>query len=274
MEFPRITSAANPRIKETVRLRERKHAEGKNLIVIEGMRIIETAIEAGANIRDVFFTDHLGARKEGRAILRTLAKKGADIFATTEHLLSKITDTETPQGIAAVVYYEVSSLDSLPVIQNPLYAVADGVREPGNLGTIVRISDAAGADAVILLEETCDVLNSKAIRATAGSLFHIPIVLARTETFVKWLQSRGIMLTEASTGAVVSVFDAKLDGPVALAFGNEARGVSSVIRKAAALSLKIPIYGKAESINVALAAAVCIYEAARQRRLKLGCDGL
>ncbi len=274
MEFLRIISSANPRIKEIVRLRERKHAEGENLIVIEGVRIIETAIEAGIHIREVFFTDHFGARKEGRAILKKLVGKGVNIVATTEHLLNKITDTETPQGIAAVVSYKISSLENLPMVQNPLYTVADGVREPGNLGTIVRISDAAGADAVILLEETCDALNSKAVRASAGSLFHIPVVRAGSEAFVKWLHSRGVILTATSKDADVSVFDAKLDGPVALAFGNEARGVSSVIRKAADLSLKIPIYGKAESINVALASAVCIYEAARQRRPKQGCDGL
>jgi TrmH family RNA methyltransferase len=274
MEFLKITSAANPRIKETVRLRERKHAGGENLIVIEGIRIIETALSAGVHVREVFFADHFGARKEGRAILKTLQGNGVTIFSTTEQLLNKITDTETPQGIAAVVSYELFSLESLPVIQNPLYTVADGVREPGNLGTIVRISDAAGADAVILLEETCDILISKAVRAAAGSIFHIPVVRARSETFVKWLQKRGIMLTQTSKDAGISVFDAKLDGPVALAFGNEARGISSVIRKAAALSLKIPIYGKAESINVAMAAAVCIYEAARQRKSGQGCNGL
>ncbi len=267
MEFPRITSAANPRIKEAIRLQERKHSSGENLFIIEGTRIIETALEAGVHIREVFFTDHVGAKKEGRAILRAIGGKGARVFATTEQLLNKITDTETPQGIAAVVSYQLSSLEGLPVLENPLYAVSDGVREPGNLGTIIRISDSAGAGAVILLDGTCDVFIPKAIRATAGSIFHIPVVRTKSEIFVKWLHGRGAMLAATSSDADISVFDAKLDGPLALVFGNEALGVSSVIRKAADLSLKIPIYGKAESINVALAAAVCLYEAARQRRL-------
>lgn len=274
MEFLKITSAANPRIKEAIRLRERRHAEGENLIVIEGMRVIETALSAGVKIHEIFFTNHFGTGKEGRAILKTLAKKGVSIIEIAEPLLRKISDTETPQGIIAVVSYEISSLESLPALQNPLYAVADGVREPGNLGTIARISDAAGADAVILLEETCDILISKAVRATTGSLFHLPVVRSRSETFVKWLHDRGIMLTVTSRDSDLSVFDAKLDGPVALVFGNEAQGISSVIRKAADLSLKIPIYGKAESINVAMAAAVCIYEAARQRKSGQGCNGL
>jgi TrmH family RNA methyltransferase len=270
MEFIRITSAANPRIKEAVRLRERRHAKGENLFVIEGLRIIETALEAGACIRKVFFTDHFGSKKEGRAILNTLGRKGANIFATTEHLLNKITDTETPQGIAAVVSYEISSLDSFPARGNPLYAVGDGIQEPGNLGTIIRTADAAGVDAVILLEGTCDVFIPKVIRATAGSIFHLPVAHAKTETFVKWLRSSGILLAATSSDADNSVFETKLDGPMALVFGNEARGVSNTIREAADLSIKIPIYGKAESMNVAISAAVCLYEAARQRRVKQG----
>jgi TrmH family RNA methyltransferase len=267
MEFLRITSAVNPRIKEAMRLREIKHARGENRFVIEGPRIIETALDAGARIRDVFFTDRFGAKKEGRAVLNILQKKGANIFATTEHLLNKIADTETPQGIAAVVSYEMSSLESLRARKNPLYAVGDGIGEPGNLGTIIRTADAAGADAVILLEGTCDVFIPKVIRATAGSIFHIPIAHAKAETLLRWLRDMGIRLVATSADAERSVFETKLEAPLALVFGNEARGVSKPIREAADLSLKIPIYGRAESMNVAIAAAVCLYEAARQRRV-------
>jgi TrmH family RNA methyltransferase len=270
MEFLRITSAVNTHIKEAVRLRERKHSSGENLFVIEGLHIIETALQAGVCIREVFFTDHFRSKKEGRSILNTLKRKGANIFATTEHLLNKITDTETPQGIAAVASYKISSLDSLPARENPLYAVGDGIQEPGNLGTIIRTADAAGADAVILLEGTCDVFIPKVIRATTGSIFHLPISQAKAETFVKWLRHSKILLAATSADAANSVFEAKLDGPMALVFGNEARGVGNTIKEAADLSLKIPIYGRAESMNVAISAAVCLYEAARQRRVKQG----
>jgi TrmH family RNA methyltransferase len=268
MEFLRITSAANPRIKEAVRLRERRHAGGENLFIIEGLRIIETALEAGVYIREVFFTNHFESRREGRSILKTLERKGANIFETTEHLLNKITETETPQGIAAVVSHEISSLDSFPARKNPLYAVSDGIQEPGNLGTIIRTADAAGVDAVILLGGTCDVFIPKVIRATAGSIFHVPIAHAKAETFVRWLRDMKIKLAATSADADKSVFNTGLDGPVAFAFGNEAHGVSEMIRKSADICLKVPIYGNAESLNVATSAAVCLYEAARQRKVK------
>jgi TrmH family RNA methyltransferase len=266
MEFPRITSTVNPRVKEVVRIRERRHTLERNLFVIEGSRIIVTAIEADAAIREVFFTDSFGSQREGRAIIRGIEKKGANIFAVADHVLSKITDTETPQGIAAVVSYEISSLDGIPVQENPLFAVCDGVQEPGNLGTIIRTADAAGVSAVIILEGTCDVFIPKVIRATAGSIFHVPIARAKAETFVKWLHDNSIELATTSADADTSVFDAELTGPVAFVVGSESRGVSKGIKDAADLSLNIPIYGKAESLNVAIAAAICLYEAARQRR--------
>ena len=270
MEFLRITSAANPRIREAVRIRERRHAHGQNLFVIEGSRIIGTAIGANVDIREVFFTDRFASQREGRAILSGAEKKGTFFFAVADHVLNKITDTETPQGIAAVVSYEISSLDRLHVQKNPLFAVADGIQEPGNLGTIIRTADASGIDAVILLEGTCDVFIPKVIRATAGSIFHVPIARAKADTFLKWLHDAKIKLAATSADAEESVFDAELVGPVAFVFGNEARGVSETIRKSADIFFKVPIYGNAESLNVATSAAVCLYEAVRQRRAKQG----
>lgn len=274
MEFPRITSAVNPRIKEAVRIRERKNSKEEKLFVIEGPHIIETALEANVDIHEVFFTDRFESQSEGVGLLEALRAKSANIFSTTGHLLNKITDTEAPQGIAAIVSFETSSIDGLSARGNPLYLVSDGIQEPGNLGTIIRTADAAGCDAVILLEGTCDVFIPKAIRATAGSIFHLPVAYAKAETFLKWIQKTGILLTATSADAESSVFESKLDGPLAIVFGNEARGVSAVIKDAADISIKIPIYGRAESMNVAISAAVCLYEAARQRRSSQGCDGL
>ncbi len=268
MAFLRITSTANPRVKKAVRILERRHTDAQNLFIIEGTRIVGTAIEAGVDIREVFFTDRFISQREGRAILSVAEKKGAECFEVAEHVLNKITDTEAPQGIAAVVSYEISSLDRFNVQKNPLFAVCDGIREPGNLGTIIRTADAFGIDAVVILEGTCDIFIPKVIRATAGSIFHVPLARAEAEIFLKWLHGTKIKLAATSADADESVFDAKLDGPVAFVFGNEARGVSAAIRKSADIFLRVPIYGKAESLNVATSAAVCLYEAVRQRRAK------
>ena len=141
----------------------------------------------------------------------------------------------------------------------------DGVQEPGNLGTIIRTSDAVGADAVIMLKGTCDAFMQKTIRATAGSIFNIPIIYSGTDKFLEWLKLNGIMLVATALDSGKSAFDAGLENPIAFVFGNEAHGVSSEIKKKADLILKIPIYGKAESLNVSASAAVCLYEAVRQR---------
>ena len=266
MEHIKITSASNSRIKEAIRIRERRHAEGDNLFVVEGPKIIEIALAAGAKIREVFFTDHFTAKNEGKELLGLLSKKTTDICRIADHVFAKLSDTETPQGIAAVASYPVLSLDRLSPGAASLYAVLDGVQDPGNLGTIIRTSDAAGVDAVILLEGTCDAFIPKVIRATAGSIFNVPLALATDGQLMAWRQGHGIRFAVTAADAPRSIFEADLTVPVAFIFGNEARGVRKAIKDSADLLVKIPLYGKAESLNVATSAAICLYEAVRQRR--------
>lgn len=268
MEHVRITSTSNPRVKEAVRIRERKDAGSRDAFVIEGRRIVEMALGAGAGVREAFFTDQFIAKKEGRDIVRLLAGSGAEIIEVAGHVLARLADTETPQGIVAVVSHFSSSLDKLPSNDNPLYVLVDGIQDPGNLGAIIRTSDAAGADAVILLPGTCDAFMPKTIRATAGSIFNIPVVPAEAEDILKRLRDGNIAIAVTAADADRSVFEAALSRPLAFVFGNEGRGVSGQIRESANLFLKIPLYGKAESLNVATSAAICLYEAVRQRKAK------
>ncbi|MGE5301051.1 MAG: TrmH family RNA methyltransferase [Acidobacteriota bacterium] len=267
MEYIQITSASNSRIKDAIRIRERKNAEGDNLFVVEGPKIVEMALTAGAKIREVFFTDHFTAKNEGKELLGLLSKKTADICRVADHVFAKLSDTETPQGIAAVASYPVLPLDRLSLSAASLYAVLDGVGDPGNLGTIIRTSDAAGVDAVILLEGTCDAFIPKVIRATAGSIFNVRLALATGDQLVAWRKEHDIQIAVTAADAPRSVFEAELTGALAFIFGNEARGVRKAIKDSADLLLKIPLYGKAESLNVATSAAICLYEAVRQRRV-------
>ena len=179
--------------------------------------------------------------------------------------MNKLADTETPQGIIATASYAEKNLEEIRFKSVPLIVAVDRVQEPGNLGAIIRTSDAAGADAVIILKGTCDVFMQKTIRATAGSIFNIPIIYAGTDKFLEWLKSNGIMLIATALDSGKSIFDAGLKKPIAFVFGNEAHGVSNEIKRKADLILKIPIFGKAESLNVSASAAVCLYETARQR---------
>jgi TrmH family RNA methyltransferase len=265
MEYVEITSTSNTRIKEAIRIRERTHEEA-HFFLVEGRKTVETTLAAGVEIREVFFTDRFGAMEEGRELLGLLSQRGARLYKVSRPVLSRLSDTETPQGIVTVASHAVSSLDGIPIGPLPLFAVVDGVQDPGNVGTIIRTADAAGADAVILLDGTCDAFMPKVIRATAGSIFNLPVAPANSERLLAWRRESGVRIVVTAAAASLSVFDADLSGPVAFVFGNEGSGVRRTIKDAADLLVKIPVYGKAESLNVATSAAICLYEAVRQRR--------
>jgi RNA methyltransferase, TrmH family len=268
MHYPKITSASNPQIRKTVDMLKAGKGRIPNALLIEGPHLIETALAAGVRIESVFFTGSFGEKKDGSTILTVLSGAVGEIFEVTSRILNKIADTETPQGIIAIGTYAPLSLGKIPLRRKPLLTVIDGIQDPGNLGTIIRTSDAAGADGVILLPGTCDPFMPKTVRATAGSIFNVPVVRTDRADLLEWLAGNKIPLAVTSADAPKSVFDTDLDVPVALAFGNEAQGVSGLLRKAADLILKIPIYGRAESLNVATSAAICLYEAVRQREKK------
>lgn len=265
MRYREITSPSNHLIKET--LNEKKRGTHDNLF-IEGHRLIEMAIASGAEIRRVFFTSAYRVRNE--RFLRRLSKRVPDLIETTAHILSKLTETETPQGIVAVAAYRLHKLNDLSLKANPLIVVCDGIQDPGNLGTIIRTSDAAQADAVITLRRTCDVFMPKVIRATAGSIFNIPVVPSDTDEVIEWLRRENLEILVADTRASSTIYEADLSRALAFVFGNEAEGASDKLKGAADMLLKIPIHGRAESLNVASSAAICLYEAIRQRGLKHG----
>jgi len=182
-------------------------------------------------------------------------------------VISKLSDALTSQGIAAVVSMQPSVIDEIKLSNQPLIVVCDGIQDPGNIGTIIRTADAVSADAVVLLEGCCNPFNPKAVRSTAGSIFNIPVVLTTSGRLLQYLKSKNISLYASAAAGSMLLFDADLRRAAALAFGSEAHGLSPEITASAKHSIAIPITGRAESLNVASAAAVCLYEALRQRAI-------
>lgn len=268
MIFEKITSPSNPLVREIVRIREKRSIYKYDSFLIEGPRVIAMALDADVIPKKVFFSPDFSSKKEGARLLSRLSKKTTEVFEVTDLLLRKLTDTENPQGIAALASYSPVELDSLGTVRDLLVVVLDGVQDPGNLGTIIRTADAAGADGVIMLPGTCDAFMPKVIRSTAGSIFNLPLSYSGPEDLLKWIGLNEINLVVTSADAEKTVFDQGLEIPVAFVFGNETRGVSKMIRRSADMFLRIPIFGKAESLNVATASAICLYEAVRQRRVK------
>ncbi len=260
-----ITSLSNPKIKEAFDIKNKRDRYREKAFIIEGPHLVEMALASGSPIKKAFFTGSFSVKKEGQRLLREISKKTFEVIEVTDRILNKLTDTETPQGILAIASYTYRNLREIRFRSVPLIVVINGVQEPGNLGTIIRTSDAAGADAVIILRGTCDPFMQKTIRATAGSIFNIPVIHAETDVLLKWLTSEKIPLIVTDVDAKVSLFNANLKNAVAFVFGNEAHGVSNQVKRNADSILKVPIIGKAESLNVAASAAVCLYEAVRQR---------
>ncbi len=261
----KITSSANKHIRDIIQIRETRAKFRHAAFLVEGPHPVEMALAAGVQIKEVFVTEAFINAKEHRTLL---GKVTAAIFEVSEQVLNKITDTETPQGIVALAGYTPGKLDALSLKENPLLVVLDAIQDPGNLGTIIRTADAAGADAVILLPGTCDAFMPKVIRATAGSLFNVPLLYAEPAALVEWLSKHKVPLAVTAADAGKTVFDTDLSRGIAIAFGNEAHGVSDQLRKAADRFLNIPILGKAESLNVGTSAAICLYEAVRQRKVR------
>lgn len=266
MKCLRITSPANPHIREMQSILRRRSGTGDRFFLIEGVHLVEMALDADAAIKEVFFTAQFDSKEEGVRMLNRLAAAGIRLVEVTGQIMGRLTDTETPQGIAAVVKDQAARLGDLRFGSKPLLVVLDRIQDPGNLGTIIRTADAAAADAVLLLPSTCDPFKQKTIRSTAGSIFNIPVIQAGLDELTAFLRASGVKLGIASSDAGTSLFETDLKMPVALVFGNEAQGVSNEMREAADFAFSVPIPGKAESLNVATAAAVCIYEAFRQRQ--------
>ncbi len=265
MKTSRITSPSNPKIKAAIEIQKERNRFRNSVFLLETPHLIEAALAARSRITQVFFTAAFSEKKEARNLMGKLAEHRAEFFEVTESLLRKLSDADNPQGIIALTSLDFVRLSDLRLSGNPLIVICDGLQDPGNLGTVIRTADAAGADAVVLLPGTCDAYMPKTIRATAGSIFNLPLVYSTIEDLREWLEENGIKLIITTADAGVSLFDADLKGPSALVFGNEARGISSEIRQAADMAIRIPIQGRAESLNVAAASAVFLYEAVRQR---------
>jgi TrmH family RNA methyltransferase len=268
MRHPTITATSNPHIKEAMAVREKRKKYGHDAFLLEGPHLVEMALRSGTPLHKIFFTGDYASHGGGDHLLRQAARTGAQLFQVTGQILSRLSDTETPQGIIALASYRPIPLDAAAPREASLFAVIDGIQDPGNLGTIIRTADAAGADAVILLPGSCDAFMPKTIRSSAGSLLTVPIAYSDRQTLLPLLRKRSVRLCVTDVHASATIYSADLSGPLAFVFGNEAHGASEEILRAADTRVRIPIFGKAESLNVAAAAAICMFEAVRQRMMK------
>lgn len=264
-----ITSAQNNRVKEWAQLLHKKGRDRQNRYLVEGIHLVQEAVRSNMPIESIVYSIDRGIPSEiGQAF-----DFEAEWIGVSEAVLEKCTDTSSPQPVFAVIRKRLSSVEDLlggadEGVNASLVVVVDGVQDPGNLGTIIRSADAVGASGILIGPGSADVLNPKAVRATMGSLFHLPIVEARLEDALPQARERGWQIISTDLDAESNCYECDFRRPTWIIVGNEGSGVSEIARSFVGRRVTIPMPGQAESLNVAMAATVLLYEALRQRRFQ------
>ncbi|UKS27287.1 RNA methyltransferase [Paenibacillus sp. HWE-109] len=257
-----IMSVQNARVKEWAQLLERRGRDKQGKYLIEGYHLVEEALRAGAMVETIVYSLEKGAPAGWDDLDQA---SSVEWVGVSPAVLEKCSDTQTPQGVLAIVARPQLGIDELLAGEHDLVVVLDGVQDPGNLGTIIRSADAVGANAVVLGRGTVDLYNPKTIRSTMGSMYHLPIVEADLGVLLPLARERGVRLVTTSLQAERSCYDTDLRQPTWLILGNEGKGVSPEVAAQSDVQVIIPMQGKAESLNVAMAATVLLFEASRQR---------
>lgn len=259
-----ITSIHNKRVAKALRLKKRALREKERLFLVEGAQGVTEAIASGSRIHEVFTTPGMGDRLEGA--LEAAEQAGIPVRPVSAEVMAHLTSTVTPQGLVAVAEFVDVPLSGVVASAEGLLPVLVEVRDPGNAGTILRSADASGAAGVVFTTSSVDAYNQKTVRATAGSLFHVPVVReVAVEDAVSTLRDAGFTILAADAAGRKSVYEVDLRTPSAVLFGNEARGLSEAARDMADETIRVPISGRAESLNLAAAATLVLFEGARQK---------
>lgn len=253
-------TAGNGRVKDARKLSRRSVRTERRLFLADGPKAVEGALSVAGCVVEVFATPRA-------------AERYADLLAATEvslvddRAIAGLSDSVSPAGVVAVCRHFDAPLDHVVTASPRLLVICADVRDPGNAGTVIRTADAAGADAVVLAGQSVDAYNPKTVRATVGSLFHLPFAIAPdAATAVRAAQARGLTVLAADGAGDVDLFETDLAGPTAWLFGNEAWGLTEELAALADRRVAIPIHGRAESLNLSTAAAVCLYASARAQR--------
>jgi RNA methyltransferase, TrmH family len=264
-----LTSLRSPRVKAARQLAKRAMRERARSFLAEGPQAVGEALAHGGVVTQLFLTGAAHARYGGLA--RQARRQGAEVATVSGEVMADLAQTITPQGVLAVCRFVDVPLASLVTAAPPLAVILANARDPGNAGTVLRTADAAGAQGVIFSDASVDPYNSKCVRACAGSIFHLALVRGvQVADAVARLREAGlrVLAADGKTGRMLDEIEplGLLRGPTAWLFGNEAWGLPPGVAALADETVAVPIYGRAESLNLAAAAAVCLYASARAQR--------
>lgn len=258
-----ISSLQNQRVKDAVKLRNRREREKQGRILIDGARELERAVSAGVELVEVFVCEPLCTCDEARRVAATLA--GAALVPVTAEVFARLAFGQRAEGVLGVARKPHVELAHLQLRDQPLVAVLEAVEKPGNVGAVLRSADSTGVSAVIVAGGRTDLYNPNAIRASLGTIFTLSVCEAPTGQTLAWLRREGLRIFAARVDGAVRYTEASLDQPAAIVLGSEAEGLSRHWTAADITPIRLPMLGAADSLNLSAAAAVLFYEALRQR---------
>ncbi len=264
-----ISSKKNPRIRKILNIKERpskflpSHQRQEGEVLIEGPLVLEQAMRGKGKFRFALITERILSDERRRGLLETLTEEEIPVYVVSMGVMNTLTDTEASQGIIGIMGVKAYSLDDLLRSDGGCFIVIDGIQDPGNMGTIIRTAEAFGIGNVIILKGSVNPFNPKSIRASAGGVFSARIYFLERDLLFKWKEESGSFWIATTGRGETELKDIRREGRVALVFGNEADGVGEDILQRAEMRLRIPLKGKAESLNVAVAAGLVMYEYAR-----------
>ncbi|HWW63476.1 MAG TPA: RNA methyltransferase [Sphingomonadaceae bacterium] len=261
-----ITAFSNPLVKRVRSLREKRHRREEGLFLAEGLRILTEARDAGRLPEYLFFAAESARHPLVLALVEAVEAAGGEAIETSRDILHKLSGKDNPQAVIGVYREFATALDALDRGDASIWIVAQSLRDPGNLGTILRTGDAVGAGGLLLVDECVDPFSVEAVRASMGALFTQKIALARWEEFLPWLRGGPGQLVGLSLDTDIDYQTPRYEAPTFLLVGNEAQGLPKAYADACDLLVKMPMCGKADSLNAAVATAVMAYEVLNQRR--------
>lgn len=260
-----ITSVTNARVKRLVKLRNRRERDASGVFLIEGYRELSRAVEAGLTIREIYVCPDLFLGDNEHALIERTVAAGAERIELGPEAFRKVSYRDRPEGLVGLADQFPTTLDRLSLSPNPLILVVESIEKPGNLGTMLRTADAAAVDAVIVCEPTTDPFNPNVVRASLGCLFLVPLAISSTPDAMRWLENHGITTFAATPAAMVPHWQADFRGPAAIAIGSEQYGLTEAWLRESTVQVRIPMGGRVDSLNAAMAAGVILFEAVRQR---------
>jgi TrmH family RNA methyltransferase len=262
-----IQSNQNSTIKEVKALHLKKNRDSQNLYFVEGIRFVSEAIDNQQDIVKVIISEKLECLNGGKELIARVTKICNDCFLVNEKLFKDISDTQTPQGILAVLRKKEFEFEAL-LEKGSSIVILDGLQDPGNVGTIIRTADAADISAVFMTKGCVDLYSPKVLRSTMGSVFHLPIFEGISiADILELLKKSGFKVIASHLDGRNNYYDEDLTGKVAIIVGNEANGISDETAEIADSLVRIPMPGHAESLNASVAASIMIYEIVRQKTL-------